>query len=896
MKRTVVTKIPEALCVDDYELVFTPTKAISRSIKTAHFTLESLAETIVKKKRLGIASALLARRTLQDVIAEVLLVKDVVGITSLWTPVIQELLSSGCDLLKLKEHYLDRVSNLAKVALLYKEQLSKISCIDRHELFWQAAKFCRQKKSCLFYGYFYLERDRLTFINALSGNNSLLILPCEEKNIFSDNTNSIRWLKNNNWQVQNLLSNSFDTLGKQLQKFYLARQYSSLDSKMECNFTMFCDRVILNNYSNLENEVRGVLTQVKWLLNRKVKPHEIVIVAREERLYGETLLDVAWEYDVPLRAFYDVAFLTTRIGAWLQLLLEIIGELNETDKLSFESFIKLLRHPLARKIDAITWQQIKVNYPQTIAKWQDNGIDLTMLQLPLKASGKLWQEIIKQIVKAFDILSKIEPWAKEIVAYYKFQEALEELFFYTDRVITRSTFISEIQELLNSISIPIQPGRGGVELHSPASLFGSSYKYVFVLGMAEDIFPKAIADDFVLGYSDRKVLERENIKVNTISKFVKKEALAFYFLLGIPLEKIFFSYSQLIAQQPYSLSPYLASFNFKEVPVQDNYSLNEKNNSIPVACIEEVRTIYLRQNKNIPDNLLNYIRQKWQVEKDREQFITNEYNGLVNISLDPQKFTFSASQLTQIGQCPFKWFAARLLKLEELSETKLTLESNVLGSLYHRCLELYLQDIKNAEDLQKLDLEQLKKAFEEAEANLQIPDIPIWETYKQELLNVLKINVTTPSFLPSESEIIEREKYFTARWHGLKIKGIIDRLDRTPQGIKVIDYKTSSSPPLGIKDRANKITIDIQIPLYIDAMAEEYPESSIDAVYYSLSKCKPIRRNKTDPEALADFARQLKQYLSTGNYPIAPDIQFKACKYCQFDLVCRKSPKTVRYS
>ncbi|VEP18606.1 conserved hypothetical protein [Hyella patelloides LEGE 07179] len=873
MNRIVVNNIPDTLSVSSYELVLTPTKAIARSIKTFHRTLESVAETIVKKKGLRIASVLLARRTLQNAIAEILKVKDILGVTALWTPIIQELLSSGIDLLALQEHSITRVSILARVTICYQEQLKKINCIDRSELFWQATKHCQDKKSYLFYGYFAPNLDRLAFINTLSGNNSLLVLPCEEDKIFSNNQNSIDWLKTQGWQF---IQKSRDkTLGEELQQYYLNQQ-NKLSSTT--NLSLSSSEVLLNHYPNLEAEVRGVLTQVKLLLDRGISPHNIVLVTKDEQLYGDTLLDIAWEYDVPLRAFYDVSLLTTRIGAWLQILLEIIITINSSDKLSFEAVIKLLFHPLVKQLNSETWAKARIAHPQTIKDWQTIGIDLSLLQLPIKAKSDRWLQIWQHIMETFNIPQKVKPWAKEIVAYYKFQEALQELLLTTNKVITRETIITEIQELLTSLTIPIQPGRGGVELHSPLSLFGSKYQYVFVLGMAENIFPTAISDDLVLGYCDRKQLSQENININTIVKIMQKEALAFYFLLQIPTKQISFSSPQVIDRQPTYPSPYLADLNLLPVPVEKKY----------ITSIEEARTIYLRQG-NIPDNLLTLIRQKWQIEQNREDKITNEYNGLVGITLDPQKFTFSASQLTQIGQCPFKWFASKLLKLQEIAETKLILENNTRGSLYHQCLELCLSKINTAADLEKFNWQQLQQAFQEAETNLHIPDIPSWMTQKQEVLNLLSINLNTPNFLPIDSEIIAREKEFATQWHGLNIKGTIDRLDRTSTGIKVIDYKSSSSPPVGIKDRSGKATIDIQIPLYIDAMAQEYPQENIDAVYYSLSKCKPIRRNKTNPEDLEQFAEKVKQHLTEGNYPVEPDIQFKACNYCQFDLVCRKN-------
>jgi ATP-dependent helicase/DNAse subunit B len=858
MKRIVMREIPDFLSINDYELVLTPTRAIARSFKVPDLTLESVAETIVKKKGLKIASALLTRRLLQKAIKEILKVKDVAGITALWTPVIQEFLSGSNDLFVLQKHPHIRVSNLARVAIFYREQLISKYYIDRSELFWQATKYCQEKKSCLFYGYFTPNTEQVAFINALAGDCSLFVLPCAESAIFTENQDRINWLKSQEWQT---IQNS-----------------RSRDQNIKKS------SAILHCYSNKETEIRGVLTQIKLLLTQNVYPSQIVIVAKDEHLYGDTLIDIAWEYNLPIRAFYAVSFLTTRLGAWLELLLEIIVSVNYSEKLLFETVIKFLSHPLAKQIDNKTWQQARINYPQTIESWQAIKIDLTILQLPKKANGDLWLELFQSILETFTVPQKVKLQTQEILAYYQFQEALQELLLTSERIITRKEIIKEIQELIANLNIPIQAGRGGVELHSPLSLFGSQYQYVFVLGMAENIFPVAVSDDLVLGYSDRKQLEPEGVKINTINKITQKEVLSFQFLLQIPTKKIIFSYPQIIEKQACYPSPYLASLNLQPTEIENNY----------LASIEEARQLYLirdnQQKNNLErsDSLLNYIYQKWQIEQERKKQIGSEYSGLIKIPLDYQKLTFSASQLTQIGQCPFKWFAARLLRLKEIAETKLVLENNIKGSLYHQCLEICLAKIESASDIEKLTLQQLQQALQTAEANSQIANIPSWSKQKQELLNLLSINLSNPDFLTSDSTVIELEKEFTTQWHGLTVTGKIDRLDRTSTGIKVIDYKTSSSLPLGIQDEFNQANIDLQIPLYIDAMTREYPETNIDAVYYSLSKCQPLKRTKTNSEDLAKFAQQVKQHLTKGNYPIAPDFQFKACHYCQFDLVCRK--------
>jgi len=132
-------------------------------------------------------------------------------------------------------------------------------------------------------------------------------------------------------------------------------------------------------------------------------------------------------------------------------------------------------------------------------------------------------------------------------------------------------------------------------------------------------------------------------------------------------------------------------------------------------------------------------------------------------------------------------------------------------------------------------------------------------------------------------------------WHGLQVKGQVDRIDRTTTGITVIDYKTSGVTPPGVKDDTGKANLDIQLAVYQDAIAEKYPEETINtAAYYSLTQQKTISRPKKDPAELAAFADKVKSHLEQGYYPVAPDRDRKACRYCNYDLVCRQGDRLSR--
>jgi CRISPR/Cas system-associated exonuclease Cas4 (RecB family) len=63
--------------------------------------------------------------------------------------------------------------------------------------------------------------------------------------------------------------------------------------------------------------------------------------------------------------------------------------------------------------------------------------------------------------------------------------------------------------------------------------------------------------------------------------------------------------------------------------------------------------------------------------------------------------------------------------------------------------------------------------------------------------------------------------------------------------------------------------------------------------YYSINKAKELKLpdGRTDPLSLAALAEEIRDRLSRGDLPVSPDAQQDACKYCDFDAVCRRGPR-----
>ena len=882
MVRYILSELASSVSLQPNLQVITPSKVIANhtrkliqsSLKISHYSLESLAQNIVRRRGLGIASTLLSRRLLQNAVREVIDTKDVEGTAHAFLGSIRDLFRSGVDLSVLQQSPDPRIEQLGNLAIAYQQQLRQRNKIDGAELYWQAKQDIAYQQAYLFYGYFAPSPAELNLINAIAGQDSILVLP--QDNLLTQNRQAGEWLQSQGWELFPTQRKQHRHLGHQLQQCFQQT-------------TVLPETVCLNTFPSLEAEVRGVLTQVKVLLTQGVEAQDIVLVVREEQLYGETLTDIAWEYNLPLQVAYEIPLEQTRMGAWLKLLLEVMR-----DGFPFEATAKLLSHPLANYMSPETWTEAREKHPQDLDSWQELGLDLSLLNLKQNSySREFWLKRLQEILSAWDVLEKGKGWARETVAYYRIQEALGELTQPEAQKLTKQAFLNEINEILALLTIPAQPGTGGIELHNPTSLLGTSYPHVFILGAVSGILAVAIADDPILDFHSRKRLARQGLEIETAVDIAQRETCYFYHLLGIPTQTITFSYPELIDRNPALPSPYLSRLGLKPTAVK----------TLPLASVELARQSYLRQPSLLDELtssslLLTQITKAWQVEASRESAASpNEYDGVISIAISPQSKIFSASQLTQLGQCPFKWFSARLLKLKELNEAESDLGAAVRGNLYHRCLELSLEQIKTASDLAKFNQEQLAKAFTQAETELKLTQLPGWDAQRQEHLNLLALNLATTEFLPPTREVIARETKFNTQWYGLQVQGQVDRIDRTEAGLTVIDYKTSSVTPAGVKDATGKANLDIQLAVYQDAIAEQNPDQTIDtAAYYSLTQQKTISRPKKDPAELAAFATKVRSHLEQGYYPVAPDVDRKACRYCNYDLVCRKGDRLSRKS
>lgn len=880
MKRTIyVNACPKIRDRSGYD-VFTPNKRAARTMNVPERSLEGLALTILSEAKLRVAPAITASHILRAASRDVFGAREAEAAARGLKPSLQTLLHTNIDLKALAEAGSARIEKLAHVAENYRERFRQRNLVDPSEVLWQAIECRPERRKIYVYGYFHPRIDELEFIDIIAGEESEIALPClEEHPIFSENREAMLYLQQRGWQVEEETPTPL-TLGEIAALGFATGR----DSKSS---------IPLHAYPHVEAEVRGVLAQIKSRLIRGTAPEDIALVARDDSYYGPTVSAVAWEYGLPVRALYAVPLSETRTGAWIQLLFE--SSLND---LPFEETARLLAQPLGPGLPDKQWAAVRARHPSGLARWQSLGINLSLLtNFPPEDTRSAWVDHLQRLLSAFDIGSRVGYWSREVMAFHTLQSELSIFAESPGEVLTPEDFAAEVMELINLVTVPAQPGSGGIELHTPLALFGTRHPHLYVMGMAEGMLPASIIEDSVLDFRERHKLAKMGFELETAADAARREALSFFALLQTATESITLSYPRIVQGRETIPSPYLARLGISA-------SAATTLPTMPLSSPEEVRRTLLRQEGATDDAILDHARHSHAVERRRESTnVHDEYDGVTGIPIDVTTRLWSVSQLTTLGQCPFGWLSQYVLKLVEAEEAQDALIAVLRGNLYHKVLEMALRAATRSPDallknsVRELALLHLEEAFRRVEKELRLTVLRAWDVQRTEHLTVLRRAIVAADFIADGASVVASELKFKGEWYGLKVRGVVDRIDRTADGLVLVDYKSGASLTPGPKDLEGKTRLDIQLPLYIHVISSSVfsGEPIAEAYYYSISKSKIIRKSVGgDAPVLAAFVDRIKGYLRDGRFPVEPDAERNACTYCDYDLVCRKGARLER--
>jgi RecB family exonuclease len=233
----------------------------------------------------------------------------------------------------------------------------------------------------------------------------------------------------------------------------------------------------------------------------------------------------------------------------------------------------------------------------------------------------------------------------------------------------------------------------------------------------------------------------------------------------------------------------------------------------------------------------------------------------------------SPSQAESYDTCPRRYALERRLRLSDAFSPYAE-----LGTLVHDALERAEKEIVGT-GRRHADLEDALRHLDEVweAADFGSPQLDAaWLAHARATIIRLYEN------WPSDGEPIALEHSVSGEVGGVEWVGVIDRLERNAEGLRVIDYKTSRNPPK-IPDAKRSI----QLAFYTSAVAYETGEEVVGAeMWFPRVDAKSITKRSLDLDTLGEVMEQMET-VSAGVVAEAWEPRVNEyCHRCDFRLSC----------
>lgn len=252
--------------------------------------------------------------------------------------------------------------------------------------------------------------------------------------------------------------------------------------------------------------------------------------------------------------------------------------------------------------------------------------------------------------------------------------------------------------------------------------------------------------------------------------------------------------------------------------------------------------------------------------------------------------TISASAAEALRACPYRFFALYLLGLEEVQELDAEVEKRDYGNWLHEVLQRFHSE-RGAPSSRESEMQRLTEFGREVQARHDLDDAEF-----------LPFAASFDAFVPRYIDWLHGRDAEGAVWRegeskhdrpldgvaGIGLHGRIDRIDRLPGGLELIDYKTGGTQAL--KDKVSEPFEDTQLAFYA-ALVEPSGEL-VQAMYLSLDGSKgivPFRHRDVEVSAAAllqGLTADLRRLQAGAGLPALGE--GATCDYCAARGLCRR--------
>jgi ATP-dependent helicase/DNAse subunit B len=502
---------------------------------------------------------------------------------------------------------------------------------------------------------------------------------------------------------------------------------------------------------------------------------------------------------------------------------------------------------------------------------------------------------------------------------------------------------------------------------------GLPHDHVFILGLSDGEFPMPVPDIALYQEGERLELEAAGIDMQTAVERSDDMSL-FYQAVGLARRTLTLSrYTVDTKGTPCPPSAYWSAVravvdvppdSVERVPVgaapdlESAVTLNEAAIAVAAVLSDEHTTSGDITALGVHNALLDHpawrnVLRGRSVEARREDPLSpfDRHTGILTHPdliasaaerLGPRR-VWSASQLNDYGICPFRFFARRLLGLEELKEPEEGLDAQQIGSINHEILELTYRQIGDARlsitpenrDRALAILEQVAVAvFADAPRRYRFRRSAVWQHEQAEMLRRLRwlvqqdFSADTSPFRPVTSrqnrpvarqvQALPRQPLRQEAMFGfggvppveidgpagpIRTRGVIDRLDRAGEYAVVIDYKTGTRTH-PVEDMAEGR--DVQMMLYLlaaqDLLQRVDPSLTVaGGLFWHINNRTVSGEVGADDAAIELGRAQMHANIldaRAGRFAVQPrKLDGGRCvSYCEFGALCRMSRGYMRKS
>ncbi len=508
------------------------------------------------------------------------------------------------------------------------------------------------------------------------------------------------------------------------------------------------------------------------------------------------------------------------------------------------------------------------------------------------------------------------PWLEQeyIYHFYIHLNRLKSVLEKESIDLTLTTFLRLFRQIMQSLRLPFtgEPLRG-LQIMGMLETRNLDFENVFILSMNEGIFPAQnnlnsfIPHNLRFGFGLPSFDQQDAIYANIFYRLLQRAKNAYLFYNTEDTPNLSGEMSRFLYQLIYE----------SEVKDKGILRFPAKKGAFRVVHQTLANPVHSFTPKIIS------IPKDEKVMQVLEKYLVKNGNS---------EYRLTPSALNTYLDCRLRFYYQYIAGLEQTDEVKEEVDALIFGNILHKVMETIYQEhlkgnktrIIRAEDFTKFKGKYLDWAIEEGfKAYFKIKEgnrfhfegrnVIVREIVKKMVVKILDMDET---YAPFEIVGLEQRGYYLEASirvnkqenHVVGLKGIIDRIDKKENEVRVLDYKTGKDEKhipniASLFDRADvkRNKAGMQAIFYGLLYREKFPDSA-ETITPGLLNAKELFKNDFDfylkldkkplfslDEYLPEFRQYLVQLLEEifdSNIPLDQTTDIKKCKNCPYESIC----------